>query len=325
MLYQQIASNKRKTVYVMVGFAILVLLIGASVGYVFYNSASAGVVMAAIIAAVYMGLMISNSTNVVMRMNHATEISEADHPELWHIVEDMALVGKVPMPKVYIVDDPSPNAFATGNNPQNAAVAVTTGILARLNREEMEGVIGHEISHIRNYDIRLSTIALALSAAVSLLVNWGMHAFWWGGGRRRDSDDDEDSSLRAILMLLALVLVILGPIATSIAQLALSRNREYLADASSVELTRNPLGLINALKKISASEPMQEADPSSAALYIADPFKKKRSLAHLFDTHPPIEDRIARLEKMWVDQSKKSLNWKWDKGPCCVTTIFLYI
>lgn len=298
MLYQQIASNKRKTIYVMIGFAILVLFIGAAVGYVFYNSATAGVVMAAVIAAIYMGMMIANSTNVVMGMNHATEVNESSYPELWHIVEDMALVAKIPMPKVYIVDDPSPNAFATGNSPKNAAVAVTTGILSRLNREELEGVIGHEVSHIRNYDIRLSTIALALSSAIAMLVNLGMNSFWWGGGRRRSNDDNDNGGLEIILMLLSLVLVILGPIATTIAQLALSRNREYLADASSVELTRNPLGLINALRKISTSEPMKAADPSSAALYISDPFKKKRSMAHLFDTHPPIEDRIQRLEKM---------------------------
>jgi heat shock protein HtpX len=298
MLYQQIASNKRKTVYVMIGFAILVLFIGAAVGYVFYNSAMAGVVMAAVIAGIYMAMMIANSTNVVMSMNHATEVSEADQPELWHTVEDMALVAKIPMPKVYIVNDASPNAFATGNSPKNAAVAVTTGIMQRLNREEMEGVIGHEVSHIRNYDIRLSTIALALSSAIAMLVNMGMHSFWWGGGRRRSDNDNEGGTLEIIMMILSIILVILGPIATTIAQLALSRNREYLADASSVELTRNPLGLINALEKISASEPMHNPDPSSSALYISDPFKKKKSMAHLFDTHPPIEDRIQRLEKM---------------------------
>lgn len=297
MLYQQIAQNKRRTIYVMIGFAILLLFIGGAVGYVFYNSAISGIVMAAVVTAVYMGIMIAQSTGVVMGMNHAREISEQDNPELWHIVEDMALVAKVPMPRVFIIDDPSPNAFATGNDPKHAAVAVTTGIMQRLNREEMEGVIGHEVSHIRNYDIRLSTIALALSSAIAMLVNIGMRSFWWGGGRRRSNNDNE-GNLGIILMIISVVLVILGPIAASIAQMALSRNREYLADASSVELTRNPQGLISALEKISDSAPMKEADPSSAALYISDPFKHKRSMAHLFDTHPPIEDRIARLEKM---------------------------
>ncbi|GEL15298.1 zinc metalloprotease HtpX [Pediococcus cellicola] len=298
MLFQQIAQNKRRTIYVMIGFTLLVLLIGGALGYVFYDSAISGLIMSAVIAVIYMGIMISQSTSVVMRMNHAHEVSEQEQPELWHIVEDMALVGKVPMPKVYIIDDPSPNAFATGNDPKHAAVAVTSGIMQRLNREEMEGVLGHEISHVRNYDIRLQTIALALSAAISMLVNIGMHSFWWGGGRRRNNNDSEGGSAQIILLILSVVLIILGPIAASIAQMALSRNREYLADASSVELTRNPQGLIHALEKISDSQPMQAADPTSSALYISDPLRKKGGISHLFDTHPPIADRIARLEKM---------------------------
>ncbi|MHC9532193.1 zinc metalloprotease HtpX [Dellaglioa sp. BT-FLS60] len=298
MLYDQIAQNKRKTIYVLIGFVLLMIAIGSAVGYAFFNSALSGLIMAVVIAGVYMGLMISQSTSVVMSMNHATEIKSVDDaPELWHVVEDMALVGEVPMPKVFIIEDASPNAFATGNNPEHAAVAATTGLLNRLNREELEGVMAHEISHVRNYDIRLSTIALALSAAISLLVNIGMNSFWWGGGRRRSSNDREGGgSLEIILMVLSLLLVILGPIAATIAQLALSRNREYLADASAVELTRNPLGLIHALEKISDSEPMKRADPSSAALYISNPLKKKTS--GLFQTHPPMADRIARLEAM---------------------------
>ncbi|MDK1727195.1 zinc metalloprotease HtpX [Dellaglioa algida] len=298
MLYDQIAQNKRKTVYVLIGFVLLMVAIGAAVGYVFFNSAISGLLMAMVIAVVYMGLMISQSTSVVMSMNHATEVkSVEDAPELWHVVEDMAIVGQVPMPKVFIIEDASPNAFATGNNPEHAAVAATTGLLNRLNREELEGVMAHEISHVRNYDIRLSTIALALSAAISLLVNIGMNSFWWGGGRRRSNDDREGGgSLEIILMILSVLLVVLGPIAATIAQLALSRNREYLADASAVELTRNPQGLIHALEKISNSEPMERADPSSAALYISNPLKKKTS--GLFQTHPPMEDRIARLEAM---------------------------
>lgn len=300
MLFEQIRQNKRRTIYVLVGFILLVMAIGAAVGYVFFNSSIVGLVMALVIAVVYSFIMIGNSTNVVMSMNHAQEITSAEQaPMLWHTVEDMAMVAQVPMPRVFIIDDPSPNAFATGNDPQHAAVAATTGILRVLSREELEGVIGHEMSHVRNYDIRLQTIALALSAAISLLVNIGMNSFWWGGGRRdRDNDNNGGGYLQIIMIIVSILLVILGPLAASIAQMALSRNREYLADAGSVELTRNPQGLISALRKISSSEPMQAADASSAALYISDPFKKKRSFSHLFDTHPPIEDRIERLEKM---------------------------
>jgi len=297
MLYEQIAMNKRRTGYVMAGFGILVLALGAALGDLFFNSWQTGCVLAAVVTVVYMAIMIGNSTNVVMSMNHAREITSEDQaPQLWHLIGDMALVGQVPMPRVFIIEDASPNAFATGNDPKHAAVAVTTGIMERLNREELEGVIGHEISHVRNYDIRLQTIALALSAAIGFLVNFASNWFWWGGGRRRDDDDDSAGSIVGIVV--SIFLVILAPLAASIAQMALSRNREYLADAASVELTRNPQGLISALRKIDDSEPMEAADPNSSALYISDPFKKKRKMADLFATHPPIADRIARLEKM---------------------------
>jgi len=297
MLYDQIAMNKRRTGYVMFGFGVLVLAIGAALGYLFWNSWVSGTVIAAVVTAVYMVIMISQSTNVVMSMNHAREIKDVQQaPQLWHLIEDMALVAQVPMPRVFIIEDASPNAFATGNDPKHAAVAVTTGILDRLNREELEGVIGHEMSHVRNYDIRLQTIALALSAAIGLLVNFASNWFWWGGGRSRD--DDRDSGGNIIGIVISILLIILAPLAASIAQMALSRNREYLADASSVELTRNPQGLINALKKIDDSQPMKAADPNSSALYISDPFKKRQKFADLFATHPPIADRIARLEKM---------------------------
>ncbi|MTV83120.1 zinc metalloprotease HtpX [Secundilactobacillus folii] len=299
MLFEQIARNKRRTVYVLAGFVLLVLAIGAAIGYVFFNSYLAGLVLALVFALVYAGIMIGNSTNIVMSMNHAHEITSEDQaPELWHIVEDMAMVARVPMPRVFIVDDPSPNAFATGNDPKHAAVAATSGILDQLNREELEGVIGHEMSHVRNYDIRLQTIALALAAAITGMVNLAGNFFWWGGGSRRDDDDrDGGNVLQIIMLIVSVILVILGPIAATLAQMALSRNREYLADAGSVELTRNPQGLISALKKISTAEPMKKADPSSASLYISDPMKKK-SITHLFDTHPPMEKRIERLEKM---------------------------
>lgn len=297
MLYQQIAQNKRRTIYVMAGFTLLVALIGAALGYLFAGTATGGVIIALIITLIYISVMVGQSTDVVMNMNHATEIHSADeNPELWHVVEDMAMVAQVPMPRVFIIDDPSPNAFATGNNPQHAAVAATKGLLAMMNREELEGVMAHEMSHVKNYDIRLQTIALALAAAISLLVNFASN-FWWFGGGDRDRERDGGG---VIAILGSVSLIILAPLAASIAQMALSRNREYLADASAVELTRNPQGMISALRKLEDVQPMKAADPNSSALYISDPFKnqKHRSFSHLFDTHPPLEDRIARLEKM---------------------------
>lgn len=298
MLYQQIARNKRKTVLVMAGFFLLVALIGAAIGYLFAGTAIGGIIIAAIIAVIYMAVIIGQSTDVVMRMNNATEVhSASEAPELWHVVEDMALVAQVPMPKVYIIDDPSPNAFATGNDPQHAAVAATTGLLAIMNREELEGVMGHEMSHVRNYDIRLQTIALALASAIAVLVNFAGN-FWWFGGR--SNDDDRDSAGAIFAMVGSILLIILAPLAASIAQMALSRNREYLADAGAVELTRNPQGMISALEKLKTAVPMKHVDPSSSALYISDPEKnaKHHHFSNLFDTHPPLDKRIERLREM---------------------------
>lgn len=295
MLYQQITQNKRKTWVVLGGYLLLMLLVGCAIGYVFFNSWLGGLLLALIITVVYMFSMVGNATNVVMRMNHAHEITKADQPQLWHTVEDMALVAQVPMPRVFIIDEASPNAFATGRDPGHAAVAATTGLLDLMNREELEGVIGHEISHIRNYDIRLATIGAALAAAISLLVNIGTHALWWGGGYRRDNDRDSKDS-NTVLAIFSVLLIVLAPLAATLAQMALSRNREYLADASSVALTRNPLGLIHALEKLAAdSKPLKTADQASAAMYITNPLKNTQQL---FATHPPIPERIQRLEKM---------------------------
>lgn len=299
MLYQQIAKNKRKTVFVLAGFLILVALIGAAIGYLFAGTAVGGIIIAGVLAVIYMSVIVSQSTDVVMNMNNAREIHSAQEAsELWHVVEDMAMVAQVPMPRVFIIDDPSPNAFATGNDPQHSAVAATTGLLQIMNREELEGVMGHEMSHVRNYDIRLQTIALALSAAITALVNFAGNFWWFGGGR--SSDDDDDSAIGIFAIIGSILLIILAPLAASIAQMALSRNREYLADAGAVELTRNPHGLISALQKLQNAQPMKKVAPSSSSLYISDPELNRRHkrFAHLFDTHPPLDERIARLEEM---------------------------
>lgn len=298
MLYEQIQSNKRRTVGLLLGFLILVGLVGAAVGYLLLGSLTTGIVGGLVIGAIYSLLMVSNSTNLVMTMNHAIEVTRADQaPELWHTVEDMAMVAQVPMPRVFIIQDDSPNAFATGNSPKTAAVAVTTGLLALMNRQELEGVIAHEISHIRNYDIRIATIALALTAAIIMLTNLGSN--WWffagASGRDRDNRDNNSGGGQILIFVLSLAVMMFAPLVAAIIQMAISRNREYLADAGSVALTRNPQELIAALRKLDSAPPMQDVDPSSAALYISNPLEKK---AHLFDTHPPIAERIARLEKM---------------------------
>ncbi|MCY7218373.1 zinc metalloprotease HtpX [Streptococcus cristatus] len=297
MLFDQIASNKRRTWFLLIAFFGLLALIGAAVGYLWLDSAFGGLVLAFIIGGIYAISMIFQSTEVVMAMNGAREVSEQEAPELYHVVQDMAMVAQIPMPRVYIVEDASPNAFATGSKPENAAVAATTGLLAIMNREELEGVMGHEVSHIRNYDIRISTIAVALASAITMLSSLAGRMMWFGGGRRR-SNRDNDNGLGVILLIVSLLAVILAPLAATLVQLAISRQREFLADASSVELTRNPQGMINALLKLEHSQPMEhDVDNASAALYINDP-KKEGGLKKLFYTHPPISERVERLRKM---------------------------
>lgn len=296
MLHQQIASNKRKTLVVIVLYMALFVAVGIGIGYYALNSAIAGVIIALVAGGLYSMMMIANATNVVMQLNNAREITDKNQaPMIWNIVSDMSMIAKVPMPRIFIIEDESPNAFATGSSPEKAAVAVTTGLLERLNREELEGVIAHEFGHIRNYDVRLQTIAIALGAVIAMLVQFGSRMIFWGGGSR-DRDDDNSGGANAIFMVIGLIAMILGPFMSTILQLALSRNREYLADASAVEFTRNPYGLISALTKISEAPPMTEADKKSAALYISNPFGEDGD--SLFATHPSTANRIKRLEKM---------------------------
>ena len=299
MLYEQIASNKRKTWVLLIVFFLLLAIVGYAVGYLFMNSGFGGVTIAMILGFIYALTMIFQSTEIVMSMNGAREVDRNEEPVLYHVVEDMAMVAQIPMPRVYVIDDPGLNAFATGSNPQNAAVAATSGLLEIMNREELEAVIGHEVSHIRNLDIRISTIAVALASAITLLSSMAGRMMWWGGASRsRRSNDRDGGGLEIILLVLSLLAIVLAPLAATLVQLAISRQREFLADASSVELTRNPQGMINALLKLENSQPMtHHVDDASSALYINDP-QKRGFLKKLFYTHPPISERIERLKHM---------------------------
>ena len=299
MLYKQIASNKRKTWVLLIVFFLLLAIVGYAVGYLFMNSGIWGVTVAMIIGFIYALTMIFQSTEIVMSMNGAREVDRNEEPVLYHVVEDMAMVAQIPMPRVYVIDDPGLNAFATGSNPQNAAVAATSGLLEIMNREELEAVIGHEVSHIRNLDIRISTIAVALASAISLLSSMAGRMMWWGGASRSRRNSDRDSGgLEVILLVISLLAIVLAPLAATLVQLAISRQREFLADASSVELTCNPQGMINALLKLENSQPMtHHVDDASSALYINDP-QKPGFLKKLFYTHPPISERIERLKHM---------------------------
>lgn len=239
------------------------------------------------------------SDKVVLATSGAKQIQKNDLPEVFRIVENLSLGDGVPMPKVYIIDDPSPNAFATGRSPKHASIAVTTGLLERLNKPELEGVIAHELSHVKNYDTRLMAITAVLVGFIALIADIFLRNLFWGGFTRRD---DEDNRGQAVFLIIGIVLAILSPIIASLIQLAISRKREYLADASGALLTRYPEGLASALEKISKDQrPLHTASNATAHLFIVNPFKGKglqNSLSALFSTHPPAEDRIKILRGM---------------------------
>ncbi|WP_373894923.1 zinc metalloprotease HtpX [Virgibacillus sp. CBA3643] len=295
MLYQQINQNKRKTVMLVVLFSVLVLVVGWAIGYLFNNDWVSGIVITLIVLAIYIPITLKTAGSQVLNMSGSKEIQREDHPQLFGVVEELSLAARIPMPKVYIVNDSAPNAFATGIKPEKGAVAFTTGLLDRLNREELSGVAAHEIAHIRNYDIRLMTISVALVGVIVLVANIGSRMMLFGGGRRGGNNKNNP-----IIMILAILLVILAPLAAQFVKLAVSRNREYLADASAVELTRNPKGLINALTKISQDpNDVKDAKEATASMYISNPFKKKRKKkSAMWSTHPPMESRIEQLQNM---------------------------
>lgn len=294
MLYRQIEQNKRKTVLLVLLFSVIVLGAGSAVGYLGFEDLRLGVIMAAIILVVYVPITYMSASSQVLRMSGASLANKETHKKLYHIVEDLCIAARIPMPKIYVINDPSPNAFATGIKPEKGAVAFTTGLLETLNREELEAVAAHEIGHIRNYDIRLMTISIALVSVVAILADIGTRMLFT---QRRGND----KKTHPAVMIIALVFVLLSPLAARFVHLAVSRNREYLADATAVELTRNSVGLQNALRKISASSlDVRKAQNATASLYISNPFSKQRKKKNTswFSTHPSLESRIERLSRM---------------------------
>lgn len=299
MLYRQIEQNRRKTILFVILFSVLIIAVGACASYLAMNDFISGMVIALIVLIVYIPITYFTASSQVLSMAGAKQIEEKDHPMLFHIVEELSLVARVPMPKIYIIDDPSPNAFATGIKPEKGVVAFTTGLLERLNREEIEAVAAHELAHIRNYDIRLMTICIALVGVVVIIADMGSRMLFFGGGNRNKGNQKGNP----VLMIIAIVLLILSPLAAQFVHFAISRNREYLADATAVEFTRNSTGMKNALLKISqSSEPLKNAKSATASMYISNPFgrkgKKGKKKASLMATHPTIESRVERLEQM---------------------------
>jgi heat shock protein HtpX len=300
-LYEQIAANRRRSVFLIFSFALLLMAIGWVFGQI-TGFGYGGLAIAAAVAVVYSWGSYYYSDRLVLAMSRAKPADPVAQARLHNIVEGLAIAAGIGKPKVYIVDDPAPNAFATGRNPQHSAVAVTTGLLEKMDRVELEGVIAHEMSHIRNHDILVTTIAVTLTAAVVLLADWMLRAFWFGGGRRRNNEGNNPIAL--VIAVGGLVLALLSPLIAQLIQAAVSRKRESLADVSGIELTRYPPGLISALKKLrDDTTVVRTGSRATAHLWIESPLQRKGGgagawLNRLFDTHPPLEERIQALEHL---------------------------
>ena len=298
-----IARNKRNSFLLIAAFTAFFVGFGLLIGYI-WGDGHWGFSIFVAVAAVVIAFVLTlasyyGGSTVLLGMSGAKEIKKADDPKLFNVVEELSLAGGVPMPRVFLIDDTAMNAFATGRNPKHSCVAITKGLRAKLTRDELQGVMAHELSHVRNYDILYAMLMAVMVGTLVILADVFLRSLWFGAGsrrsRRRDSRDSGGGQV--ILLVIAIVLAILAPILARIIQMSLSRQREYLADAGSVELTRNPEGLAGALAKLSGDEEVLEvANRATAPLYIVHPIKKfeERSKS-IFDTHPPIGDRIRRL------------------------------
>jgi heat shock protein HtpX len=300
-VYNQIAYNKTRTYLTIFVFVLLVAGFFFLLGRYFESSAAANgyFVVGFIFATLSSVGSYFYADKIVLFTMGARPADKKNYFDYYTVTENLSIAAGLPMPKLYVIDDPSPNAFATGRDPKHAVVGATTGLLQKLDRAELEGVIAHELSHVKNYDILLSTIVAVLVGTIALVSDWMMRSFWWGGFNR----DEDRRDRNPIVFLFVIIALILGPIIATLIQLAISRRREFLADASGALLTRYPEGLARALEKISADPvPMRHAASSTAHLFISNPFKKGQRglsvIATLFSTHPPVQERIKVLRSM---------------------------
>lgn len=292
--YDVIASNKRRSVILVVVFVAFVVMLGWVFGRLFATG-PAGVMTAVVLAVVMTLVSYSSGDKIALWSAGAKAVTRAQVPELYRIVENLSITAGLPMPKLYVMVDPAINAFATGRDPQHSSIAVTTGALEKLENEELEGVLAHELSHVKNYDVRLMMLVLVLVGAVTILADMFFRARLFGGGRSNNRDNQGGG----ILMIVGIVLLILSPIFARLIQFAVSRRREFLADASGALLTRYPEGLARALEKIGAEkQPLRHASEATAPLYFSNPFGSGKSFRNIFSTHPPLDERIKALRAM---------------------------
>jgi len=295
-MYEQIASNKRKSFLLVFCFVLFIFLLA----WVFEQLAgmgTGGLVLAFVIASISAFASYYASDKIVLAISRARPVTKEEFPYLYNVVEGLAIAAGIPAPPCYVIEDTAPNAFATGRNPKHSVICVTTGLLEKMNRAELEGVISHEMSHIKNYDVLIQTLTVVMVGVIALMSDWILRSYLWGGRRKGGRDK---GGAGAILIVVGLVLAALSPIISQLIRLAISRKREFLADASGAMLTRYPPGLASALRKLDAdTEPLEAANKATAHLYIVNPLKDiKGKVNKLFSTHPPIEERIAALEKM---------------------------
>jgi len=290
-MYSDIAENKRKTLVIMFGFVVFVAFL-VWIFDVVWGRGSTGVFYGGLIGSlVYALITYFAGARMALAVNGAREIKKSDNPRMYRIIENLSITDGLPMPKVYIMDDPAPNAFATGRDPKHSVVCATTGLLDIMDDEELQGVFAHELGHVKNYDIRVSMVAFALTAVISLLADIMLRMTWFRG-------DDRENNNNQLFFVLGIVAAILAPLVATLIQLAISRQREYLADATGALTTRYPEGLISALQKLKKSGTvLRKQNTATAHLFFANPLKG-HSLANLFSTHPPLDDRIKRLQEM---------------------------
>jgi heat shock protein HtpX len=301
-VYEQIARNKRRTFLILFFFVGLVMAVVVAFDILF-GWGVAGIVIAFVVAATLAFVSYFNSDKIALAASHAKPADEHEYRRYHNLVEGLCIAAGLPKPRLYVVDDPAPNAFATGRNPKHAALAVTTGLLEKMNRVELEGVIAHELSHVKNYDILVTTIAVLAVGVIALLADIGLRFAFWGGMRDR-RDNAGDNGVGALLAIASLALLLLAPMIGYFMQMAMSRNREFLADASGVQLTRYPPGLIAALEKLRDDQAVVHyATKATAQMWIEQPLETADEqsgarINRLFDTHPPLEERIKRLKEM---------------------------
>ena len=302
-MHDLIRSNKRRSALLVAGFVIVVTLIGTLIGWLLGAGGGVMAAIALIIAAALAFASYWKADSIALRVSRARPADEQEYARLHNLVEGLCIASGLPKPRVYVIDDPAPNAFATGRNPQHAAIAVTTGLLEMMSRVELEGVVAHELSHIRNYDILVSTLAVTMVGAVALMTDLAIRTMWWNGGRvRRGGDHDDRNNPLAFV---GFGLLILAPIIAKAMQAAISRQRETLADVSACQMTRYPPGLIAALEKLQADQTAtHSASTATAHLWIEQPMSglgdegRLKGAHHWFDTHPPLEERIALLREL---------------------------